>query len=245
MSTQPTIFTPELEAQLLATSVRPGRREKDLPFAIGRELEPADLLDAGSEGAIKPISIQQIRQSHHELARLIAQGEKAVTISEITGYSQARISVLKSDPQFQELVEHYKELESEAHTLSRADFHQRLASLGFDSIEVLHQKIVENPDSISAGELIKVVEAVADRTGHGKTSTVNNNNVTTTLTASELADLREAQAAREANTLAPENRSALLRIAMRASEQHSGGETIEGVAGGGHGVREESGEGTR
>ena len=224
---------------LLGAAVRPGRRGAVLPCTVARNLTEEDLAAANQGGSIAPVPIKNLRNSHHQIARLIAQGEKGMVISEITGYSQARISILKSDPQFAELVSFYESLEGEAHSLSRADFHQRLADVGFDSIELLHERIVDDPDSITTAELLKIVEASADRTGHGKTSTVNTNNATVVLTAEELANIRANAAPRETNPAATPNRESLLRLAVRATDPHSADETVSWIEGEGSCIREE------
>jgi hypothetical protein len=224
---------------LLEAGVKPGRRASSVPFAVSRELTAEDLLATGEAASIQALPIKSLRQSHHQLARLVAQGEKPAVISEITGYSINRISVLKSDPQFTELVTHYTEMEQAQHQISRADFHERLAAIGYDSIEILHERLLEDADSITTAELLKILEAAADRTGHGKTSTVNANVTSLVLTAEELAEIRSQSAPREAHSSAEANRESLLRLAVRASDPHPD-QSEKGREAEGAGVREES-----
>lgn len=239
MSNQTIPLSPEM-ADILGLASTPGRRKSNLDFAVARELSEEDLLSEGE--AVKPQQLKDIRASHHQLARLIARGEKESNIALLMGYSPSRISVLKSDPQFNDLVQHYKELEEEEYGRFRADFAERMKTLGFDTLEVLHQRLIDNPDSITNQELISLFEKVADRTGHGKTQTLNTNNAHFHLSAEELKALREADTQGQASSVAPEARSALLRLAVRASDPHSQG-ALEGSTGEGDCLREEGGEG--
>ena len=241
MSTAPLPISPELEEILSGAATR-GRRST---LQVGKieALTEEDLLAANEADAIKPASLKDIRHSHHEVAKLLARGERQAVIHEITGYSASRISILQNDPQFADLVEHYSEIEEEAHVVSRADFHEKLSNLGHDSIGVLHQKLLDEPESFTPSELLKIVEASADRIGHGKTSTVNTNNAHLFVTAEDLSAIREATAAREANPTLPQDHGSLLRLAVRATESHPDGEEASGVASEGDQLREEGEEG--
>lgn len=223
----------------------PGRVKQVISMVPGRDLEPGDLIAAASENPdpIQPLELKALRRSHHELAKLVAQNLPNVTISEITGYSPARISVLKDDPQFQELVKHYSEIENEAYTQSRADFHERLAALGFDSMEALHQRLLDEPETFTPKEMLQILEATADRIGHGKTSTHNLNVASVTLDAKDLADIRGGQVASQATGPTTLNHESLLRLAVRATEPHPADEALSGSEGEGAGVREEGDQG--
>jgi hypothetical protein len=218
-----------------------GRPKKQVSFALGAELTERDA-EILRETQKEPITLVHIRRSHHELAKLIASGLKMVEVAEITGYTPNRIAILKADPQFSELVRHYTEIEDQAHLASRADFHQRLANLGFDSMEVLHQRLLDEPDSFSATEVLKILEATADRTGYGKTSTQNLNIQSVTLSASELKDIRDGAYSSAPDPAREVHRESLLRLAVRATESLPAGEAVSGGEGEGSGVREEGGE---
>lgn len=236
---QPQIIT-DLGLGIFGASVA-SRKKKDIQFVLGAELTEEDA-QLGREPIAQKAVIQDIRRSHHELAKYVAQGLKNVVIAELTGYSPARISVLKSDPQFAELVEHYSTIEDEIHLASRADYHTRLADLGFDSIEVLHQRLLDSPEVFAVKELLQVVEATSDRIGHGKTSTQNLNVQTLTLSAKELADIRNGADSSAPDPSGEKNYESLLRLAVRATSALPGGEEVSGSESEGSGVREEGGE---
>src|SRR5438046_2040789 len=80
-------------------------RPAKTPEVIGvRPLTQADLaLPRGKAPAVK-----RFRDSHHRVARLVAMGLRPGAVSIASGYSRVRISILLSDPAFQELVVGYR-----------------------------------------------------------------------------------------------------------------------------------------
>lgn len=138
-----------------------GRKPTEHGFAVVRELTEADiplLLMPEALGSKTP-AVQKMRQSHHALARLLAEGRKGVECSAILGISQSRISILRQDPAFQELVEFYSKQKDEIYL----DVHQRLAGLAVDTLEEIHERLGEDPDSFSNKELLMVAEMALDR----------------------------------------------------------------------------------
>lgn len=225
-------------------NVGPGRRAAPPPVArVVRELTAEDLLEAGTTEGLgsQPIPIKSLRQSHHTLAQLLAKGEKPANISIITGYSISRISILKSDPSFQELLSYYEDMEAEGYKLARADMRERLAQFGFDTMEVLQERISEEPEKFTNKELILAAELALDRIGHGKTSTVNTNHEHS-ISPETLAKIR-AQSETPANITA-EDRAALIRAVCGPTEAHPEAQAADGQSSGGDGLRTESEEGT-
>lgn len=222
---------------------RAGRRSHNLGLQITRSLTPEDLLELAqpSEEPQGAPALKQIRASHHELARLLAKGEKQVRIAHITGFSQTRISILKSDPSFQELLTYYTEMETQSFEKARIDVAERLHSLGIDTLEVLHERVRDDPDSLDGKTLIGLAELTLDRIGHGKQSTVNNN-VTHSVDEDQLARIR---AGRDAPAdLTPEDRESLMGFIVREAKSLPGSEAAEGGEAEGSGLREEGREGT-
>ena len=151
----------ELDLGLDLGRVGPGRQPKPLAAQFVRELEPADLLIPASQVQKAP-AVRELRDRHHALARVLATGTPEGEASVVTGYSLSRISILKADPQFQELVEFYRETATEA----VADFRQRMAMVGVMATEVLSERLEDQPDEIGTGLLNDIVKTMADRTGH-------------------------------------------------------------------------------
>src|SRR3990167_2042996 len=130
----------------------------------------SDPLPAPLHAPLLSTGLKKIRDSHHALAQAIAGGRKHVEISQETGYSQSRISILLRDPAFGELVAHYREKKAAVFV----DTQRRLKALLDDTVAELHER-VEEPD-ISTGELLEIAKFSADRAGFGPTAkTINLN----------------------------------------------------------------------
>ena len=138
-----------------------GKRSGPLELVVMRELNGGDLdllRNPPAQGQIVA-PLQRLRHTHHMLARLLAEGRPGVECSMITGYSQSRISILQNDPAFKELVAYYAQ-QTEAKYL---DVHERLASLGIDTIEELHERLDTQPEKITTRELMELAELTLDR----------------------------------------------------------------------------------
>jgi hypothetical protein len=144
---------------------------------VVRELTGADiaLLLAQPVSVRNGTQLKRLRDSHHRIAQLIADGVPPVEVARITGYSLSRIYVLLSDPAFKELVSHYREDKSREYV----DFHARMAQVGLDYLMEMNHRLEEEPDKIPLNFLREVVKDLADRTGHAPISKSVNVNVHT------------------------------------------------------------------
>jgi hypothetical protein len=136
-------------------------RKEPFAWAIVRELNEADLevLANPPKTGIKAPSLQRIRNTHHMLARLLAEGKKTTDISMITGFSPGRISSLQNDPMFAELVAYY----SAQVNAQYLDVHARLADLGVTTLEELRERLEDTPEKFSVRELLEIMEKTFDR----------------------------------------------------------------------------------
>ena len=107
--------------------------------------------------------LKHLRLIHHEAARLMASGMKQVDVGRAVGMSQSRLSILKSDPAFSGLLAHYRTHDDENFYDARA----RIALLGLDAVEVIHERIVEEPEIVSTKDLAAVATLALDRGGLG------------------------------------------------------------------------------
>lgn len=156
----------ELETSLALLELGPARggrkQAHDLGLAYVRDLTPQDIArlnEPASQGAIVPATMR-LRQSHHSLARLIAQGTENAEISAITGYAPATISRLRSDPAMKELVAYYSAMAEQQFV----DVHSRLAVLGTTAVEILQEKLDETPpDELTIKTLREIAEFALDR----------------------------------------------------------------------------------
>lgn len=143
-------------------SARGGRKPKGAAqIAVLRDLNVADLdliLNPPSQLSTAP-AIKSLKHSHHKLARMLAEGNNGTLCSAVTGYSPSRISILAKDPAFAELVTYYKSQVQDIFV----DAQERLAMLGIDTVEELHERLNDKPESFSHGQLMSMAEMAFDR----------------------------------------------------------------------------------
>ena len=157
-----------------------GRPAKQVAAHTVRELTEADLgMLALGRPTAQPPAVKQIRDSHHAVARCLAQGMRPGQVSIITGYSLSRISILQADPSFRELLLFYREPVGEAF----ADLQVRMASLSLDALEILRERMLDSPEDFNPSQLLDIMKAGADRTGHGPSTKNTQVNVNIDLAA--------------------------------------------------------------
>lgn len=139
-----------------------GRRPTRTGFHFVRELERVDVerIAEGEVGAHKGGQVlEKLRYNHHLLAKLIASGRSLVECSRVTGFAPGTCAVLKNDPAFAELVEHYKATLDEVFV----DVHRQMAGLAMDAIGELRERLDAEPEKFSKRELLDLFEKLADR----------------------------------------------------------------------------------
>lgn len=141
---------------------RSGRRTAPLAVEAVRALGEADLALLASERGTRAPAVKKLRDRHHQLARLMAQGMKVAELSAITGYDPSRISILKGDPSFRELLAQYREVEDGL----LGEFTERAAVLTLSAINEIHDRLEDEPESFTVQTLLEVSKTFADRTGH-------------------------------------------------------------------------------
>jgi hypothetical protein len=184
----------DLHLELALETVRTRGRASAPPTAeLVRELSPADLgVLLVEKGSTTP-SIVKLRESHHALARALAQGMKPGEAAALVGYSLSRVSIIQQDPAFINLLAVYrKEVEEIFH-----DFNAKLKTIAVDAADILHERMLDDPDSIKDGTLIEIMKAGADRSGHGPQSKSTNINLNVDLAG-------RLEAARRRAGLAPQ-----------------------------------------
>lgn len=165
-----------------------GRKLSALELEILGPIEPQDLI-AREEGGLptsEAPTIAKLRGIHHEIAQLLAQGLSETEVSAITSYSLSRISILKRDPSFKDLVAFYQKQKNEQF----ADVQKRLATLSLDAIGEIQERLAEKPDSISTSQLIELSKVTLDRAGYSPVA--KSQNISVSMSAEELRELRQA-----------------------------------------------------
>lgn len=149
-----------------------GRAPNPPSATIIRALEASDLVLLDTEKGSTAPPLKRISERHHALARHLASGMGESEAAIICRYSPSRISILKADPAFRQLLNFYQaEVRNQY-----IDLHSQLSGLSADAASILAERLEEEPEKISVGQLMEITKMGADRTGFGpQTSQVNIN----------------------------------------------------------------------
>lgn len=125
---------------------------------------PVDFLDLIGQAAERPsgppeAAHARLRQTHHLLARKLAEGASPAEASALTGFSPSWIGRLKQDPAFRELLEYYK---AQTETLL-IDWEARLAALGGAFLDEIQHRLETQPEKFTDDQLRKMAETFLDR----------------------------------------------------------------------------------
>ena len=165
-------------------SLKPGERPRNTrgrPYQIlsVRPLVEADLAVLRQKSA--PLArIQNLRDSHHAVARYMASGLTNAQIADITGHSLGAMSRYRRDPAVLELVAHYRDMITEDWRDEQDNISKLSVSAIAKGLRTIHDHF---DDADTAGELVpmnralSVVSDLMDRFGYGKKSQQTNVNV--------------------------------------------------------------------
>lgn len=154
---------PKRSAALSQAFSKPGKKMEKLGMEWTRDLGEEDIEEMvifGAENATTPKAVMtRIRQVHHYLARLSAEGKGYPEMAAKTGLGRERIQCLHSDPAFMELVEHYKEAVEDQYKA----VHQKIAVLGEAVVDELNSRLEEAPEKLSVSQLLEIGKMALDR----------------------------------------------------------------------------------
>lgn len=138
-----------------------GRPRLQVASNVLRDLEEEDVRAVAAAPHLPPAlpTLTRIRESHRELARVLARGASNVEASVETGYSTQTISNLQKDPAFQELLVYF----AQQHDQELLDAQKRLAMLGVDALEEIHERLKANPDAFNVQSLLDIMKSTLDR----------------------------------------------------------------------------------
>lgn len=153
-----------------------GRALAPLEVVLVGEVGQGDLALLASEREVPsvPPLIAKLRDRHHALARLLAQGMTDGEASAVTGYDPSRIAILKRDPSFRALMADKATIEDAL----QADFMERATLLSLTAVNNLQERLENDADPLPASMELEIAKFAADRTGHApvqKTFNVNAN----------------------------------------------------------------------
>lgn len=139
--------------------------------------------------------LKTLRDTHHRVARAVAAGLPTTEVAAICGMSLNRVSALKSDPSFAELVAHYRGAVT-AEYLRSMDGYMEIATANMLKAEVLLGERLDEAQEdggkpLPVRDLIAISRDAADRFGYGKTQKNLNVNVDF---AKQLEDARRRSA---------------------------------------------------
>ena len=154
-----------------------GRASKPLSAVQVRVLDDMDIALLAEEKGSKPAPLKRLSERHHALARCLASGMADCDAAITCGYVLSRVSILKADPAFQELLAFYRRDVSSKYL----DMHGVLAGLSLDAAmelrERLEAEMSAEEKTFSIGQLAELTKLGADRTGFGPQSSQLNVNV--------------------------------------------------------------------
>lgn len=172
----------------------------EIPVIL-RQIEERDLARLQDAKSPAPAHHKRISQRHHYLARCIATGMKIHEAAIATGYQPTTVSLLQRDPSFQELVEFYGSKVDD----KMLDLAERLQRLSADALDLLQDRLENEPEKLTAAGLLEIAKMGADRTGYGPSST--NVNFNGNALADRLADARKRVEAAKVIDVTPEARN--------------------------------------
>jgi hypothetical protein len=154
-----------------------GRARRDVIAVQVRELDEADIAMLASERGTKAPPLKRLSDRHHALARCLAGGMAEGDAAISCGYDISRVSILKADPAFQELLAFYRADVSDKYL----DMHGVLAGLSLDAAMELRVRLEDDIQAdekkIPVNQLMELTKLGADRTGFGPQSSQLNVNV--------------------------------------------------------------------
>lgn len=140
------------------------RKRQPVTAEYVRDLTEADLELQNTLPSVWAIpTLKQLGQRHHALARVLATGMGDMQAGQATGYTPMRVSQLRLDPSFKELVRHYQSQVDE----SFRDVAAEMAGFSLDLMTELRDRFEEAPEDFSVKQLMDIMTQFLDRTGHG------------------------------------------------------------------------------
>jgi len=152
------------------------QRRADTPYITGvRPMVKSDIEALRQPSA--RVRISKLRDSHHIMARLFVTGATNEEVAQETGYSIARVSVLRNSPAMVELVERYLGDDHNEWRRHRDATYEAMHRNRLKSLAML-EDILDNEEEPPRPEFVlKVFDSMADRTEYHRKTTKENINV--------------------------------------------------------------------
>lgn len=127
----------------------------------------------------EPNVVQTLRDNHHRIARAVASGMSNHEIAATCGVGYNRISVLKGDPAFADLVAHYRAIIT-SEWANQDTVIEFMRSNSMKAQAMISDKLdaaAEANEFLPTRDLLGIAEFGVDRTGYGKVNKNVNINV--------------------------------------------------------------------
>lgn len=122
--------------------------------------------------------LQNIRDVHHTIARLIVSGLTLTDIAAEVGYTISRVSIIKNSPAMEELISRYRGQVDESWRRQFDADQEAMTSVRRKSLRIIEDYLDdhdENPVPIAAA--LKAYDTTADRSGFHRMSATKNINI--------------------------------------------------------------------
>jgi hypothetical protein len=142
-----------------------------------RAIERADLAHLSAKRP--PNQLQSLTDNHHRIARALASGMSVTDAATTCGMSINRISVLRSDPAFADLIAHYRAIIT-AEWAEEDTVIQFLRGNAVKAQAMIADKLDKAADEgefLPTRDLLGIAELGLDRTGYGKVNKNLNVNI--------------------------------------------------------------------
>lgn len=127
----------------------------------------------------QPQALQSLRDNHHRIARAIAGGLSNADVAATCGISISRVSILRADPSFAELISHYRSILT-AEWAQADTVIEFMRGNALKAQAMLSDKLddaAEKNEFLPTRDLVAISELGLDRTGYGKVNKNVNINV--------------------------------------------------------------------
>lgn len=117
------------------------------------------------------VSLQSLRDTHHRVARAVAAGLPNTEVATACGISINRVSVLKKDPAFSELVAHYRGIVTAEYARSVDSFMEVATANMLKAAVMISDKLddaIDKGEFLPTRDLMAIHDSGADRFGYGK-----------------------------------------------------------------------------
>ncbi len=154
----PTAFTGKQHLRVPLTDIVYGTGSLDEVHleALNAQMASGESLDAGVS------NLKAIRNTHHRLAACLASGKmNDITAAKVCNYHPQRVSQLKRDPAFMNLIAHYETTRDNEFT----EFASAASELATDMLGALQQMLDENPEKFGPGHLMDAIRLLGPGAG--------------------------------------------------------------------------------